>query len=172
MPDFSQKVITHRHMDDGTVDVFTQHHQTDGNTTYFERLNIPESEVALELDGPCSQGQRNIKGGSNVVTVAANETQQSIVSADSNLVSTQTEQDLQRRKRIIRRTLLWTILAAICVAIAALSAEFILVPALVFFAIAISSAIQLLSSGECRDGDGDSSSSRSTSSSDDSDETA
>mmetsp|Transcript_16189 Transcript_16189/g.35180 ORF Transcript_16189/g.35180 Transcript_16189/m.35180 type:complete len:228 (+) Transcript_16189:745-1428(+) len=89
LPDFSQKIITHRHMDDGTVDVFTQHHHTDGNTTYLERLNIPESEVALELDGPCSQGQRDAKGGPNAVTLAANETRQSVVSADSNLVVTQ-----------------------------------------------------------------------------------
>jgi len=29
LPDFSQKIITNRHMDDGTVDIFTQPHHTE-----------------------------------------------------------------------------------------------------------------------------------------------
>ena len=57
LPDFSQKIIEHRHMDDGTVDVFTRHVHNDGTCTYFEQLGVAESELALGPDGPCSSDQ-------------------------------------------------------------------------------------------------------------------
>ena len=145
LPDFSKKIIIHRHMDDGTVDIFTQHHHTDGNTTYFERLNVPESEVALELGSHCSQKYAQVKGGSNTFTQPMNETQLDAVTDSANALTQHAEEDLERKRRI-KQVVLMTTLAIAFIAIAVLSgAEYFLVPAIALFAIAIGHLIQLLS---------------------------
>lgn len=153
LPDFSQKIITHRHMDDMTVDVFTEHHHTDGTTTFFERVNVPESEVALELDGPYSKDQAPVKGSSKVVPMPADQAQQHIASCDTDPAQSQEE-----RKKILHRIAVYVILAVFCIIIAVLYAEYVFFPAIFFVIVAIANTAQLLSYGANSDSDSDSNS--------------
>jgi len=150
LPDFSQKIIEHRHMDDGTVDVYTRHVRVDGTTTCFEQLGVPESDLALRPDGPCFQGEH--KAGTTYPTISA---QLNGVSAGENDLETTAHQDEEqenmKRKRINKLVINITVFVVLIV-LAMLFAEFLFFPAIILGIVVIANAVQL-ATGETDDDD-------------------
>lgn len=143
LPDFSQKIIEHRHMDDGTVDVFTRHVHNDGTSTYFEQLGIAESELALGPDGPCLPGQN--KAG---VTYPSMPTQPNGVGSvehhDPGAPHNPNEQhESKKRKRINKLAIHIAVFVALIV-LAALFAEFLFFPAIIVGIVIIANSVQLV----------------------------
>lgn len=143
LPDFSQKIIEHRHMDDGTVDVFTRHVHNDGTCTYFEQLGVAESELALGPDGPCSSDQ--YKAGS---TYPSRPTKPNGLISGGNHNSgaphhPNDQHENMKRKRLNKLVIHIIIFVALIV-LAALYAEFLFFPAIIVGIVVIANAVQLI----------------------------
>ena len=145
LPDFSQKIIEHRHMDDGTVDVFTRHVHNDGTSTYFEQLGIAESELALGPDGPCSPGQN--KAGVTYPSMPTHPNGMGSGVHDGHGLGTSHNPNEQhentKRKRINKLVIHIAVFVALIV-LAALFAEFLFFPAIIVGIVIIANSVQLV----------------------------
>ena len=143
LPDFSQKIIEHRHMDDGTVDVFTRHVHNDGTSTYFEQLGIAESELALGPDGPCSLDQNKAGAAYPQIPTQLNGTSSVEDSPVAPHNQNEQQQDAIKRKRINKLVIHIAVFVALIV-LAALYAEFLFFPAIIVGIVVIANAVQLV----------------------------
>ena len=144
LPDFSQKIIEHRHMDDGTVDVFTRHVHSDGTCTYFEQLGVAESELALGPDGPCSSDQ--YKAGS---TYPSRPTKPNGLGSGGNHDSgaphhPNDQHDENMKRKRLNKLVIHIIIFVALIVLAALYAEFLFFPAIIVGIVVIANAVQLI----------------------------
>ena len=144
--DFSQKIIEHRHMDNGTVDVFTRHVHNDGTSTYFEQLGVAESELALGPDGPCSPDQ--YKAGATYPPIPAQPNGMGsgghhVPGAPHHTNGLNEQHEHMKRKRINKLVIHIIIFVALIV-LAALYAEFLFFPAIIVGIVVIAIAVQLV----------------------------
>ena len=151
LPDFSQKIIEHRHMDDGTVDVYTRHVHVDGTTTCFEQLGVPESELALGPDGPCFQGEHKTSTACPATSaqlngVSSGEHGPAAVAAAHH----QNEQQENVKRKRINKLVITIAVFVVLIVFAALYAEFLFFPAIIVGIVIIANAVQL-ATGEATD---------------------
>jgi hypothetical protein len=148
LPDFSQKIIEHRHMDDGTVDVYTRHVHVDGTTTCFEQLGVPESELALGPDGPCFQGEPKTSTEYPTTSAQSHGSETTAVAAAHH----QNEQQENVKRKRINKLIITIAVFVVLVVFAALYAEFLFFPAIILGIVIIANAVQL-ATGEATDDD-------------------
>lgn len=142
LPDFSQKIIEHRHMDDGTVDVFTRHVRNDGTSTYFEQLGVAESELALGPDGPCSPDQ--YKAGVTYPPMPTQPNEMGSGGHDPGASHHPNEQHENMKRKRINKLAIHIIVFVALIVLAALYAEFLFFPAIIVGIVVIANAVQLV----------------------------
>ena len=152
LPDFSQKITEHRHMDDGTVDIYTRHVHVDGTTTCFEQLGVPESELALGPDGPCFQGKHKTSTEYPTTSAQLNGVSSGEHGPETTAVAAhhQNEQQENMKRKRINKLVITIAVFVVLIVFAALFAEFLFFPAIILGIVIIANAVQL-ATGEATD---------------------